>query len=256
MVLIQSPPSVAATLQRIGRAGHRVGETSVGTLFPTHAQDFLEAAVLAEALQARDIEPLEPMKGALDVLAQIIISTTAQVEWPVDELFDLLRRATPYHDLSREHFELVLEMLAGRYAGSRVRELKPRISYDRIHRTVRAQKGAVLAFYSSGGTIPDRGYYKLRHQDSGALIGELDEEFVWEATVGQTFAFGTQNWRIQRITHNDVHRRPRVPRQPGAAVLALGGLQPQLSLLRAHRRLPGVGRAGARRQQGGPSSVS
>lgn len=204
VVLVQSPPSVAATLQRIGRAGHRVGETSVGTLFPTHAQDFLEAAVLAEAVDARDIEPLTPLTGCLDVLAQIIISTTAQTDWPLDDLYALLKRSAPYHDLGRDQFELVIEMLAGRYAGSRVRELKPRISYDRIHGTVKALKSAVLAFYANGGTIPDRGYYKLRHADSGALIGELDEEFVWEATVGQTFALGTQNWQVQRITHNDV----------------------------------------------------
>jgi len=207
-VLVQSPPSVAATLQRVGRAGHRVGETSVGTLFPTHAQDFLEAAVLSQALSERDIEPLKPLHGCLDVLAQIIISLTAQTDWPLDDLFGLLRRAAPYHDLDRGRFDLVIEMLAGRYAGSRVRELKPRISYDRIHGTVRALKSAVLAFYSNGGTIPDRGYYKLRHADSGVQIGELDEEFVWESTVGQTFAFGTQNWQIQRITHNDVLVRP------------------------------------------------
>ncbi|MEJ2089076.1 MAG: DEAD/DEAH box helicase, partial [Gammaproteobacteria bacterium] len=192
VVLIQSPPSVAATLQRIGRAGHRVGETTVGTLFPTHARDFLEAAVLASALERKDIEPLTPMTGALDVLAQIIVSMTAQTEWPVDALFDLLRRATPYRQLSREHFELVIEMLAGRYAGSRVRELKPRISYDRIRQTLRAQKGAVLAYYAGGGTIPDRGYYKLRHQDSGAAIGELDEEFVWVPKVNRSPSFASQ----------------------------------------------------------------
>ncbi len=204
VVLVQSPPSVAATLQRVGRAGHKVGETSVGTLFPTHAQDFLEAAVLARALEERDIEPLTPLTGCLDVLAQIIISITAQTEWPVDDLHALLRRAAPYRNLGRDQFDLVIEMLAGRYAGSRVRELKPRISYDRIHGTIKALKSAVLAFYSNGGTIPDRGYYKLRHGDSGSVIGELDEEFVWEATVGQTFTFGTQHWQIQRITHNDV----------------------------------------------------
>ena len=102
----------------------------------------------------------------------------------------------------------MLEMLAGRYAGSRVRELKPRVSYDRIHQTIRSLKSAVFAFYLNGGSIPDRGYYKLRHNDSGALIGDLDEEFVWEAKVGQNFALGTQNWQIQRITHNDVLVRP------------------------------------------------
>jgi ATP-dependent Lhr-like helicase len=211
VVLVQSPPSVAATLQRIGRAGHRVGETSRGSLYPTHAQDFLEAAVLARALSERDIEPLVPLAGCLDVLAQIIISTAAAEEWRTDDLYALLRRAAPYRHLGRAQFELVIEMLAGRYAGSRVRELKPRIAYDRIRGTVRTLKSALFAFYTSGGTIPDRGYYKLRHVDTGAVIGELDEEFVWEAKVGQRFSFGTQHWQVQKITHDDVLVRPAHP---------------------------------------------
>ena len=204
VVLVQSPPSVAAALQRIGRAGHGVGEVSKGTLYPTHAQDLLEAAVLADAIAARDIEPLAPLTGSLDVLCQTIVSMCATETWGVDEMFAVIRASSPYRSLPREHFDMVLDMLAGRYAGSRVRELKPRIAYDRIDGTVRANKGALFALYNSGGTIPDRGYYQLRHADSGTLIGELDEEFVWEASVGQTFNLGTQNWQILRITHNEV----------------------------------------------------
>ncbi|TDJ39024.1 MAG: DEAD/DEAH box helicase [Gammaproteobacteria bacterium] len=208
VVMVQSPPSVASALQRIGRAGHQVGETSIGTLYPTHAQDFLEAAVLANTIAERDIEPLVPLENALDVLAQIIVSMCANETWAVQELFALIRRSAPYHRLPREHFDLVLDMLAGRYAGSRVRELKLRIVYDRINQTVKAQKSAVFALYNSGGTIPDRGYYTLRHANTGAMLGDLDEEFVWEATTGQTFTLGTQNWQIQRITHNDVMVTP------------------------------------------------
>ena len=204
VVLIQSPPSIAAALQRVGRAGHRVGETSRGTLFPTFAQDFLEAAVLAKAVRERDIEPLQPIGNALDVLAQTLVSCAGSEEWRTDDLFRMVRRAAPYHTLRREHFDLVVEMLAGRYAGTRVRDLRPRLAYDRVRQTVKARQGAVFALYTSGGTIPDRGYFTLRHADSGAAIGELDEEFVWEATVGQTFSLGTQAWLIHRITHNDV----------------------------------------------------
>ena len=112
--------------------------------------------------------------------------------------------------------DLVLNMLAGRYADSRIRELKPRISIDRLDNTVVAKKGALVALYLSGGTIPDRGYFHLRHHETQARIGELDEEFVWEASIGQTFSLGTQNWKIQQITHNDVFvvpgsGRPSVP---------------------------------------------
>jgi len=208
VVLIQSPPSISASLQRIGRSGHNVGETSVGTLFPTHAHDFLEAAALSRAVHARDIEPLELANNPLDLLAQLVIATTASEDWDVDELYQMLTHAAPYETLTRENFDQVIEMLAGRYAGMRIRDLAPRITFDRLNNRIRATRGAVMAYYSSGGTIPDRGYFKLRHASSGQVIGELDEEFVWEATVGQTFNLGTGHWQIQRITHNDVLVNP------------------------------------------------
>ena len=212
VVLIQSPPSIASALQRVGRAGHRVGDTSRGTLFPTFAQDFLEAAVIARAVREKDIEPLRPLANPLDVLAQTLVSCAANEEWETDKLYDMLTRAAPYAELPREQFDLVVEMLAGRYAGTRVRDLKPRLAFDRVRDTVKARQGAAFALYTSGGTIPDRGYYTLRHAENGASIGELDEEFVWESSVGQTFTLGTQNWLIQRITHNDVLVKPARPK--------------------------------------------
>ena len=211
VVLVQTPPSIAAALQRIGRAGHGVGEVSSGALYGTHAHDLLEAAALAGAVAERDIEPLKPLENPLDVLCQSIVSMCAHTAWPVDELFAAIRASAPYRRLPREQFDLVLDMLAGRYAGSRVRELKARVALDRIKGTVQAHKSAVFALYNAGGSIPDRGYYRLRHADSGAAIGELDEEFVWEATTGQTFTLGTQNWQVLRITHDDVIVRPARP---------------------------------------------
>ncbi len=208
VVLLQSPPGIAATLQRIGRAGHSVGEESRGALYPVHSADFVEAAALSAATIERDLEPLKPLIGALDTLSQIIISMCANEIWRADDMFQLIKRSTPYQQTSREQFNLVLELLAGRYAGSRVRELQSRIIYNRIDSTVAAKKNAVFALYNSGGSIPDRGYYQIRHADSGAKIGELDEEFVWEARVGDVFAFGTQHWQVRQINHNDVLVKP------------------------------------------------
>ena len=204
VVMVQSPPSIAAALQRVGRAGHRVGEVSRGSLFPTFAQDFLEAAVIAKAVRERDIEPQKPLANPLDVLAQILVSCAGSEEWGTDELYAMITRAGPYATLPREHFDLVVEMLAGRYAGTRIRDLRPRLAFDRQRQTVKARQGALLALYASGGTIPDRGYFTLRHAGSGAAIGELDEEFVWEASVGQTLNLGNQTWRIERITPTEV----------------------------------------------------
>ena len=137
---------------------------------------------------------------------------TASETRTVEGAYRTIRRAGPYASLDRNQFDLVVEMLAGRYAGTRIRGLQPRIAFDRIRDTLKARKSAVFALYNAGGTIPDRGYFKLRHAESGALIGELDEEFVWEASIGQTFTLGTQNWRVERITHNDVLVRSAEPR--------------------------------------------
>ncbi|MBU2514621.1 DEAD/DEAH box helicase [bacterium] len=208
VVLIQSPPSVSSAIQRVGRAGHHVGEISRGTIFPSHAQDFISSAVLAEAITAQNIEEIKPIRCPLDVLAQVLISMIGVETWDIDELLCWVKTSYPYRQLSKEQFDIVLNMLAGRYADSRIRELKPRISIDRLDNTVTGKKGSLLAVYMSGGTIPDRGYFQLRHQETGARIGELDEEYVWEAQIGQVATLGTQNWKIQRITHNDVFATP------------------------------------------------
>jgi ATP-dependent Lhr-like helicase len=212
VILIQSPLSVSSTIQRIGRAGHQVGRASRCTLFPSHQQDFINAAVLAEAVVFQDIEEVRPVICPLDVLSQVIISMVGVETWDIDDLFKWIRTSYPYRHLTRSQYDLVLNMLAGRYNDSRIRELDPRISIDRIDNTVAAKKGALLAVYMSGGTIPDRGYFRLRHHDTGAIIGELDEEYVWEATLGQLVTFGTQNWKIQKITHNDVFVIPAMSR--------------------------------------------
>ncbi|HSL85075.1 MAG TPA: helicase-related protein, partial [Thermoanaerobaculia bacterium] len=209
VVLVQTPPAVSSAVQRIGRAGHRVGEVSRGSLVPLFGRDFLDAAVVARAVLDRDIEEVRPPEAPLDVLAQVILSMTAGEAWELDALFGTLRAMWPYRNLSRRHFDLVLEMLAGRYADSRVRELRPRVTVDRVEGTVRARPGAERLVYLSGGTIPDRGYYHLRLEGpDGPRLGELDEEFVWERSVGDTFTLGTQIWRVRRITHNDVIVEP------------------------------------------------
>ncbi len=211
VILVQSPDSIASSIQRIGRAGHQVGATSKGTLYPTHPQDFIEAAVLARAILERDIEPVRMVRGALDVLAQVIVSMTGTESWDIDELYLELRRSTAYNALTRLEFDLVLNMLVGRYGEHHIPELKPRVRVDRIDNRIEARRGALLSLYSSGGVIPDRGYFQLRHERDNARIGELDEEFVWEARVGQVFSLGTQAWQVKKITHNDVIVAPGKP---------------------------------------------
>ncbi len=208
VVLVQPPASVAAAVQRIGRAGHGVGQVSRGCFLALAPRELLEAAVAARAVLDGAIEPVVPVTGALDVLAQVLASMTATETWTVEELWAEVRRSDPYHGLPRRAFDLVLEMLAGRFSAARIRELRPVVSIDRVDGTVRGRPGAERLVYLAGGTIPDRGYFHLRTADTGALIGELDEEFVWERSVGDAFVLGVQSWRIERITHNDVIVRP------------------------------------------------
>jgi ATP-dependent helicase Lhr and Lhr-like helicase len=215
VILVQSPDGISSAIQRIGRAGHGVGETSRCTIYPTHPTDFIEAAVLSKAVIERDIERIKLIQCPLDVLAQIIISMTGFTEWGLDELYSEIRRSRAYHSLSRQQFDLVINMLRGRYADNHIRELRPKVRVDNEQNTIIATPGALMSLYLSGGVIPDRGYFQLRHLESNARIGELDEEFVWEANVGKVFSLGTQHWQIQKITHTDVLV---IPAKPNALV--------------------------------------
>jgi ATP-dependent helicase Lhr and Lhr-like helicase len=208
VLLVECPPTVSAALQRLGRSGHGVGLVSRGLFLPTSDKDLLEAAVMARAVAERDIEPVRPVEAPLDVLAQMLVAMLGVEAWDVDALFTAVRRAWPYRALSRPAFDLTLAMLAGRYADTRLRELAPLVAVDGLTGQATARPGALMRLYASGGVIADRGYFALRRQDSGTRLGELDEVFVWEARLGQIFAFGAQNWRIERITDADVYASP------------------------------------------------
>ena len=204
VILVQTPENVASAMQRIGRAGHQVGETSHATLYPLFERDYIDAAVIANGVQRAAIEPIHIVEQPLDLLAQTMVSMTATEEWHVDVMYDVVTRSWPFHSLPRQQFELVIDMLNGKYDNTRIRDLRPRIAYDPTTGVVSTRKGASMALYTNSGTIPDRGYYQLRHADSNALIGELDEEFVWETKAGKQFIFGSQQWVVTNITHNDV----------------------------------------------------
>jgi len=208
VILVQTPFTVSSAVQRLGRAGHSVGRPSTGVIFPLHGKDIVDAVVMARCVREQAIEELRPVLCPLDVLAQIIVSMTSAETWKSDELFDRIRTCFSYHALPRRHFDLVLDMLAGRYEETRVRELSPLVSYDRLSGELAARESARLRLAIGGGTIPDRGYFSLRAADSKALLGELDEEFVWERALGDSFIMGTQGWRIQKIDHQSVEVVP------------------------------------------------
>ena len=214
VIQVESPKSVTRGLQRIGRAGHGLGEVSKGRIFPKFRGDLLECAVVARGMREGRIEETVIPQNPLDVLAQQLVSMAALDEWDVDELERLVTASEPFHDLSREQLENVLDMLDGRYPSDRFADLRPRIVWDRTTGRVRGRKGSRQLVVTNAGTIPDRGLYGV-HLPDGRRVGELDEEMVYEARPGQTFLLGATSWRIEEITRDRVIVTP-APGAPGA----------------------------------------
>jgi ATP-dependent Lhr-like helicase len=213
VIQVESPKSVARGLQRIGRAGHGVGEVSKGRIFPKFRGDLLECAVVVKLMREGRIEQTVVPRNALDVLAQQIVAIAASTESvAVDDLHTLVTRTYSYSELSRELLENVLDMLDGRYPSSEFGELRARIAWDRIAGTIRARKSAQKLAVVNAGTIPDRGLYMVTLPD-GRRVGELDEEMVYEARPGQTFLLGATAWRIEEIGRDRVIVTPA----PGAS---------------------------------------
>jgi ATP-dependent Lhr-like helicase len=212
---VESPKSVTAGLQRIGRAGHNVGETSKGRIFPKFRADLLECAVVARRMREGLIETTVVPRNPLDVLAQQIVAMAASAETvEVDAIHALVQRTHTYAELSRAQLENVLDMLDGRYPSEEFGELRPRIVWDRVAGTIRARKGSRALAITNAGTIPDRGLFSVNLPD-GRRVGELDEEMVYEARPGQVFLLGATSWRIEEITRDRVVVTP-APGVPGA----------------------------------------
>jgi len=219
VVQVEAPPSVASGLQRVGRAGHQVGEVSRGVLFPKHRADLVSAAVAVERLRAGSIESLAMPGNPLDVLAQQTVAAAAMDTLDIDAWFALVRRAAPFASLPRSAYDATLDLLAGRYPSDEFAELRPRLVWDRVAGTLTGRPGSQRLAVTSGGTIPDRGLFGVYlvgadTSRGSARVGELDEEMVYESRVGDVFALGATSWRIEDITHDRVLVSP-APGQPG-----------------------------------------
>jgi ATP-dependent Lhr-like helicase len=194
-----SPARADQALQRAGRSGHGVGLASRAVIYPFHGLDLLCAAAAVGAALDGDVDPVRPPRCPLDILAQNLLAMVLFDERRIDELYDEVRSFAPFEELGRQDFDAVVGLLSGKYAGASIKELAPRVYLDTERRTMKAREGTAMLLYSSGGSIPDRGYYAMRLADGGTKIGELDEEFVFERRVGNSFTFGAQAWRIVSI---------------------------------------------------------
>ncbi|MEY3690402.1 MAG: hypothetical protein RJB57_57, partial [Actinomycetota bacterium] len=214
VIQVESPGAVSRGLQRIGRAGHTVGEPSNGTIYPKHRHDLLESAVVTRHMLDGRIESTRYLRNPLDVLAQQVVAHAAvSGDVPVASLAAMVRRTAAFADLGDDVLHNVLDLLSGRYPSEEFSELRPRIVWDRIAGTVRARDGAQRLAVTNGGTIPDRGLFGVFLPD-GTRVGELDEEMVYESRPGETFLLGASTWRIEDITFERVVVTP-APGQPG-----------------------------------------
>ncbi|MDB4975184.1 MAG: box helicase [Myxococcaceae bacterium] len=220
VVQIEAPPSVASGIQRIGRANHHVGGNPKGTFFPKHRGDLVATSEAVRRMLSGEIEVTRYPRNPLDVLAQQLVAIVASEESVhVDALFDLVRQAAPFAELSRGAYDSVLDMLSGRYPSDEFAELRARITFHREERILEPRKGAKRLAIANAGVIPDRGLYGVFLADGGnektsRRVGELDEEMVFEAREGEVFVLGASSWRIQEITHDRVLVTP-APGEPG-----------------------------------------
>src|SRR5215207_8453080 len=208
VIQVESPGAVSRGLQRIGRAGHSVGEPSKGTIFPKHRGDLVEAAVVTRRMLDGEIEHSRYLRNPLDVLAQQIVAHTAATgDVAVADLAALMRNSANFHEISDDLLGNVLDLLSGRYPSEEFSELRPRIVWDRVNDTVRAREGSKRLAVTSGGTIPDRGLFGVFLPD-GTRVGELDEEMVYESRPGDAFVLGASTWRIEDVSFERVTVTP------------------------------------------------
>ncbi|KLO46051.1 ATP-dependent helicase [Mycobacterium nebraskense] len=216
VIQVEAPPSVASGLQRIGRAGHQVGEVSQGVLFPKHRTDLIGCAVTVQRMLAGEIETMRVPANPLDILAQQTVAAAALEPLDADRWFDTVRRSAPFATLPRSVYEATLDLLSGKYPSTEFAELRPRLVYDRDAGTLTARPGAQRLAVTSGGAIPDRGMftvYLASEAEKPSRVGELDEEMVYESRPGDVISLGATSWRITEITHDRVLVIP-APGQP------------------------------------------
>ena len=209
---IGSTRSINAFLQRVGRAGHSVGGTSKGRLFPLSRDELVECAALMDAVRRGELDRLVVPRNALDVLTQQIAAEVSSREWPEDELFDLVRRAYCYRDLPREEFDECIGMLAQGFSTRRGRH-GALIHHDAVNRLLRPRKGGRLTAITSGGAIPDNADYKVMLEPEGHLVGTVNEDFAVESLQGDVFQLGNTSYRILRVERGtvrveDAHGQP------------------------------------------------
>lgn len=199
-----TPRSIATFLQRIGRAGHALGLVPKGRLFALSRDELIECLALVRAVDDRRLDRVPIPLAPLDILAQQVVAAVACDDWDEDELFELVRRAYPFRNLSRDDYESIVEMVSDGIAPERGR-FGAYVQRDRVNRRLHARKGARLTAITCGGAIPEIANYKVVADDeTRTVVGSLDEDFAVEANGGDVFLLGNTSWRIKYVRGGEV----------------------------------------------------
>src|SRR5438094_609367 len=234
---IGSTRSIATLLQRVGRSGHHLAAVPKGRLFPLSRDELIECAALVRAAGERRLDRLIIPAHPLDILAQQIVAAVACEEWQEDGLFDLVRGAYPYRDVSRKDFDAVVQMLADGFTTRRGRR-GAYVHYDGVNRRLKARRGARLAALTSGGAIPDVGDYRVMLEPTETFVGTLNEDFAIESMPGDIFQLGNSSYLIRKIESGQVRvvdaqgQPPSIPFWTGEAPGRTPELSVQVSRLR------------------------
>jgi ATP-dependent Lhr-like helicase len=250
---VGSPRSISAFLQRVGRAGHQVGGVPKGRLFPSSRDDLIECVALLDCVRRGELDALHVPQAPLDVLAQQIVAEVSCREWSEDELYGLVRRASPYAELPRDRFDAVVRMLLEGYTGRHgVRGAY--LHRDSVAGTLRGRRGSKMTAVTSGGTIPDNADYAVLLEPQGHVIGTVNEDFAVESLAGDIFQLGNTSYRILRVETGrvrveDAHgMAPNIPFWLGEAPGRSDELSAAVARLRAQigQRLDAAARARSR----------
>ena len=195
---IASTRAIAVAMQRVGRAGHWRGAVPKGRLFATTRDDLLEQAALIRKMRAGELDLLEIPPQPMDILMQQLVAACGAESWDCDSLYDVVRRAYAYRDLTREQFDELVGILCHGIESSRGR-YGAYLMHDGIHGRLHPRRGARMVAISNGGAIPDTALFQVILQPEGIAIATLDEHFAVDSSPGDVILLGNTSWRVQRI---------------------------------------------------------
>lgn len=192
-----SPKSVTRFLQRIGRSGHSINQTSKGLILALDRDDLMEVATMSAEMARGNIDRLYFPKNALDVLAQHLVGMSVEKKWSVDEAFKVVKRSFCYNELDISAFRRVLRFLAGGYQTLDNYRIYGRIWYDEKSDSFSSRGVMTRVIYCTNiGTIPNEVSVAVLTRGAGEWVGQIQEEFLERMTPGDVFVLGGRMYKF------------------------------------------------------------